>query len=162
MAHNLVCWKCGADLAALTLPLSRRDECARCRAELHVCRMCIDYDEHVAKKCREPIAEEVNDKTQANFCDYFAPRPAPAPSSPGSSAASPSPLLRACRVTRLPIFGFTGRIHSLCYSSNRASRGTALERCSKGMIRQHIMFNCWPAITDLAPHRKPRDRPWKS
>jgi hypothetical protein len=75
MAHNLVCWKCGADLAALTLPLSRRDECARCRAELHVCRMCVDYDEHVAKKCREPIAEEVSDKTSANFCDYFAPRP---------------------------------------------------------------------------------------
>jgi hypothetical protein len=76
VAHNLVCWKCGADLAALTLPLSRRDECARCRAELHVCRMCVDYDEQVAKKCREPIAEEVSDKTRANFCDYFAPRAA--------------------------------------------------------------------------------------
>jgi hypothetical protein len=76
MQHNLVCWKCGADLAVLTLPLSRRDECPRCRAELHVCRMCQDYDEQVAKKCREPIAEEVSDKTRANFCDYFAPRPA--------------------------------------------------------------------------------------
>jgi hypothetical protein len=76
MAHNLVCWKCGADLAALSLPLSRRDECSRCRAELHVCRMCMDYDEHVAKQCREPIAEEVSDKTRANFCDYFAPRAA--------------------------------------------------------------------------------------
>ncbi|HEY3730881.1 MAG TPA: hypothetical protein VGL28_06420 [Steroidobacteraceae bacterium] len=74
MQHDLVCWKCGAALAVLTLPLSRRDECPRCRAELHVCRMCKDYDEHVAKKCREPIAEEVSDKTRANFCDYFAPR----------------------------------------------------------------------------------------
>jgi hypothetical protein len=75
MNHNLVCWKCGADLSALTLPLSRRDECKQCRAELHVCRMCSDYDERVAKQCREPIAEEVSDKTRANFCDYFAPRP---------------------------------------------------------------------------------------
>ena len=75
-AHNLVCWKCGADLAALTLPLSRRDECARCRAELHVCRMCVDYDTRVAKHCREPTAEEVSDKTHANFCDHFKPRPA--------------------------------------------------------------------------------------
>jgi hypothetical protein len=74
MAHNLVCWKCGADLAALTLPLSRRDECRRCRAELHACRMCVDYDENVAKKCREPTAEEVFDKTAANFCDFFQPR----------------------------------------------------------------------------------------
>jgi ribosome-binding protein aMBF1 (putative translation factor) len=75
MAHSLRCWKCGADLAALTLPLSRRDECARCRAELHVCRMCVEYDTQVAKHCREPIAEEVSDKQQANFCDFFRPSP---------------------------------------------------------------------------------------
>ncbi len=75
MAHDLVCWKCGAALAALTLPLSRRDECPRCRAELHVCRMCVEYDVHVAKHCREPTAEEVSNKTGANFCDFFKPRP---------------------------------------------------------------------------------------
>jgi ribosome-binding protein aMBF1 (putative translation factor) len=75
MAHELVCWKCGADLAALSLPLSRRDECARCRAELHVCRMCVEYDTSVAKHCREPTAEEVSDKQAANFCDFFRPRP---------------------------------------------------------------------------------------
>jgi hypothetical protein len=74
MSHELVCWKCGASLAALTLPLTRRDECRQCRAELHVCRMCVDYDERLAKRCREPTAEEVHDKTQANFCDFFAPR----------------------------------------------------------------------------------------
>lgn len=74
MAHDLVCWKCGAALAALTLPLSRRDECPRCRAELHVCRLCVDFDLRVAKHCREPTAEEVSDKTRANFCDHFAPR----------------------------------------------------------------------------------------
>ena len=75
MDHGLRCWNCGADLAALTLPLSRRDECARCRAELHVCRMCVEYDTHVAKHCREPTAEEVGDKQSANFCDFFRPRP---------------------------------------------------------------------------------------
>ena len=74
MEHGLVCWNCGADLAALTLPLSRRDECARCRAELHVCRMCVEYDTAVAKHCREPTAEEVSDKQHANFCDFFRPR----------------------------------------------------------------------------------------
>ena len=74
MANDLVCWKCGASLAALTLPLRRLEECPRCHAELHVCRMCVDYDTSVAKHCREPIAEEVRDKTRANFCDYFKPR----------------------------------------------------------------------------------------
>jgi hypothetical protein len=75
MKHGLVCWKCGADLEALSLPLMRRDECPRCRAELHACRMCIEHDVRVAKHCREPTADEVNDKERANFCDHFRPRP---------------------------------------------------------------------------------------
>ena len=37
--------------------------------------MCVDYDTSVAKHCREPTAEEVRDKTRANFCDFFKPRP---------------------------------------------------------------------------------------
>jgi hypothetical protein len=72
---ELVCWKCGASLAALTLPLRRLEECPKCRSELHVCRLCVDYDTTVAKHCREPTAEEVRDKTRANFCDFFEPRP---------------------------------------------------------------------------------------
>jgi hypothetical protein len=73
MTHALVCWKCGASLAALSLPLRRLDECKSCGAELHVCRMCVDFDISKAKSCREPIAEEVHDKEHANFCDYFKP-----------------------------------------------------------------------------------------
>jgi hypothetical protein len=76
MTHDLVCWKCGAPLAELSLPLRRLEECPKCHAELHVCRMCIEYDTRVAKHCREPTAEEVNDKTHANFCDHFKPRAA--------------------------------------------------------------------------------------
>lgn len=34
----------------------------------------MDYDTGVAKHCREPTAEEVRDKTRANFCDHFKPR----------------------------------------------------------------------------------------
>jgi hypothetical protein len=76
MSHDLVCWKCGASLSALSLPLMRRDECPKCRAELHVCRMCTDFDESVAKRCREPTADEVHDKEHANFCGFYAPRAA--------------------------------------------------------------------------------------
>ncbi len=75
MSDTLVCWKCGAPVDDLPLPLSRYAECSSCRAELHVCRMCRFYDTGVAKHCREPIAEEVKDKGRANFCDYFEARP---------------------------------------------------------------------------------------
>jgi hypothetical protein len=91
MAHDLVCWKCGAELAKLSLPLMRRDECPSCRAELHACRMCVDYDPQVAKHCREPTAEEVSNKTSANFCDFFKPRPK-AYIAPNTSAAEQARL----------------------------------------------------------------------
>ena len=76
MGHGLACWKCGASLEALTLPLRRLEEGPACRSELHVCRMCVEYDTRVAKHCREPTAEEVSDKTHANFCGHFKPRSA--------------------------------------------------------------------------------------
>jgi hypothetical protein len=70
----LVCWKCGASLEEMSLPLLRLDECPQCHAELHVCKMCEWYSVAVAKHCRETIAEEVKDKQRANFCDYFKPK----------------------------------------------------------------------------------------
>ena len=33
--------------------------------------MCRFYDTSKAKSCGEPIADEVQDKTRANFCGYF-------------------------------------------------------------------------------------------
>lgn len=74
MDDELVCWNCGASLAALTLPLRRREECPKCHSELHVCRMCREYDTGVASACRETTAEEVRNKEQANFCDFYRPR----------------------------------------------------------------------------------------
>ncbi len=74
MAHSLVCWKCGASLAALSLPLRRLEVCKACNAELHVCKMCVEYDTSYAKHCKEPTAEEVRKKDEANFCDHFKPK----------------------------------------------------------------------------------------
>lgn len=71
MNEALVCWRCGTSLAALSLPLSRTDECHACRASLHVCRMCRFYDTSKAKSCAEPVADEVQDKERSNFCGYF-------------------------------------------------------------------------------------------
>jgi hypothetical protein len=71
MADGYVCWRCGASLADLPMPLARLAECAACRADLHVCRLCEFYDKRSAKACREPVAEEVQDKQRANFCGYF-------------------------------------------------------------------------------------------
>lgn len=58
----------------LPLPLSRLAECPSCRAELHACRLCAQYEAHTQRKCREIRAEEVINKEHANFCDWFKPR----------------------------------------------------------------------------------------
>ena len=71
MTNKLVCWKCGEAISGMPVPIGRRDECPACHADLHVCRMCEFYDLRVSKDCREPVAEEVNNKERANFCDYF-------------------------------------------------------------------------------------------
>jgi hypothetical protein len=76
LAHDLKCWKCGAALAALSLPLRRLEECPTCRAELHVCRMCVQFDKQAYQQCREPTVEEVRDKSRANFCDHYKPNAA--------------------------------------------------------------------------------------
>ena len=70
-----VCWKCGAPIEDLPLPLSRRAECSACHSELHVCVMCQFFDPGVSQSCREPVAEEVKDKKRANFCGYFQLKP---------------------------------------------------------------------------------------
>jgi hypothetical protein len=76
MAEALRCYRCGESLAALTLPLARLDECLKCRAQLHVCKMCTRFTTRIPKGCTEEDAPEVRDKKSANFCDYFKPNPA--------------------------------------------------------------------------------------
>ena len=69
----LYCYRCGTSLEKLTLPLSRRDQCPQCGVDLHVCLMCRFYAPQLADQCAEDDAEDVKEKAQANFCDYFAP-----------------------------------------------------------------------------------------
>jgi len=73
MADDLKCYRCGASLAELSLPISRQDECPSCTVYLHVCKMCEFYDPAVPRQCREDDAEEVYDKEKPNFCDWWKP-----------------------------------------------------------------------------------------
>ncbi|MEN8109004.1 MAG: hypothetical protein ABFS22_13490 [Pseudomonadota bacterium] len=86
------CWKCGESLPDLLLPLPRHEECPHCRAQLHVCRMCGFFDPAAPQQCREPVADNVFDKTRANFCGYFQINPNAFDESPDQTAASRSEL----------------------------------------------------------------------
>jgi hypothetical protein len=75
VSHNLDCFRCGESLAVLSLPLSRRDQCPACSADIHVCKMCSHFDSRVTRQCREDGAEDVTEKERPNFCDWFVPSP---------------------------------------------------------------------------------------
>ncbi len=68
------------------LMIGRRDECARCGADLHVCLNCRFYDETASRQCREPQSEPPREKNRSNFCDFFEFSEA-GPRSSGPSAA---------------------------------------------------------------------------
>jgi hypothetical protein len=73
LSEDIDCYQCGESLATLSLPLSRRDQCPHCNADIHVCKMCIHFDARVTRQCREDGAEDVTDKQRPNFCDWFVP-----------------------------------------------------------------------------------------
>ena len=86
MNSDLVCWKCGAGLEGVPLPLSRLSVCLKCGAELYVCRLCEFHEPKLRQGCREDRAEHVQEKERANFCEFFSPRSGAFQTKDGSAA----------------------------------------------------------------------------
>jgi len=82
--EDLCCWRCGGSLSDVLQPIARAAECPHCTVDLHVCRLCLFFDKDARLGCKEPIADEVNDKERSNFCGYF--QPVLRVDSPGGSA----------------------------------------------------------------------------
>lgn len=101
MSEQLVCWKCGASLKGVPLPLSRWAQCPACHVELHVCRLCVLYNPRVSDRCDEPRAKHPRDVERANFCDYFKPRP-------GAYVSPDATKARAARAQVEALFGGRG------------------------------------------------------
>ena len=72
-AVDIQCFSCGKTLSLL-IPVSRREECSSCRADVRVCKNCAHYDPKVYNECRETQADVVKEKDRSTICDYFQPR----------------------------------------------------------------------------------------
>ena len=69
---HIQCYKCENILnLSEESKVYRQDDCDKCGASIHCCKMCIFYDEHSYNECREPVAQRILDKEKANFCDNF-------------------------------------------------------------------------------------------
>ena len=73
--NTLVCWNCGKSINDVPLPISRHSQCSHCFNELHCCRLCKHYDPERSTYCFEERADTPVQKENANFCDYFTPKP---------------------------------------------------------------------------------------
>jgi hypothetical protein len=65
--------RCQACSAVIDLPdpIGRRESCPTCGVDLHACIQCEFYDPSAPNQCREPEADRVVSKDQANFCELF-------------------------------------------------------------------------------------------
>jgi hypothetical protein len=82
------CAACGAGVELTSGErIGFRDECPRCRADLHSCRNCAHHDVGAYNECREPGTERVADRERANRCDWFTPRTSAASATPGRADA---------------------------------------------------------------------------
>lgn len=69
---RLKCFHCGTELT-FSERVGLRDECPKCREDVHVCKNCKFYDRTAYNECREPSAEVVLEKERSNHCEYFQP-----------------------------------------------------------------------------------------
>ena len=70
---TVICYKCNHEVsyAVEGQRLSRSDDCPHCQTSLRCCKMCLFYDPHSYNECKEPVAQRIIEKENANFCDYF-------------------------------------------------------------------------------------------
>ena len=68
------CHGCGAERElAAGERVGFREACEGCGRDLHVCKNCRFHDPSAYNECREPNAERVSDREQANRCEYYVP-----------------------------------------------------------------------------------------
>ncbi|MCZ7650730.1 MAG: hypothetical protein M5U13_06020 [Thermoanaerobaculia bacterium] len=65
------CASCGRPTSA---PAGHDAPCPACGAALHSCTNCVSFDSGAPRECRQPVAERIPRKAEANRCELFAPR----------------------------------------------------------------------------------------
>jgi hypothetical protein len=89
-----LCWKCNTEWSGFGQP-SVKATCERCNEDLHVCRNCVNFDEHAASQCRERGIEPVLNKERANFCEEFQFRSLDTKPQAAKPAITPAEAARA-------------------------------------------------------------------
>lgn len=69
---SINCYNCNTELNLKDgQNTSRTEECPKCYANIHSCKMCGFYDTTAYNDCRESSADRILEKDKPNFCDFF-------------------------------------------------------------------------------------------
>jgi hypothetical protein len=66
------CHNCGRSVGDFGT-ITKTTECPHCRAMLHCCRTCVNFDSAARWQCKAEITEQVGDKNKANDCAHYEP-----------------------------------------------------------------------------------------
>ncbi len=66
--------RCGACGELLPIATSSLEQCPSCRAAIHACRQCANFDTSQRFQCTQPIPERIEDKATRNDCASFSLR----------------------------------------------------------------------------------------
>ena len=66
--------RCHACAVALPADVDWNSQCPKCKAALHCCKQCVNFDSSTRFQCVKPIPVRIPVKDQANTCELFRPR----------------------------------------------------------------------------------------
>ena len=66
----MLCYFCKQELNVGAV-VGRHEICPHCRRDLRCCLNCGFHDPGASNQCREPQSEEVRERDQSNFCEFF-------------------------------------------------------------------------------------------
>ena len=66
----MICYFCGHKLN-LGEVVGRHEVCPECHRDVRSCLNCAFYDPGAHNQCIEPQSEEVRERDQSNFCEFF-------------------------------------------------------------------------------------------
>ena len=64
------CYFCGQKLDMGDV-VGRHEICPQCHRDVRCCLNCAFHDPGAHNQCREPQSEEVRERDQSNFCEFF-------------------------------------------------------------------------------------------
>jgi hypothetical protein len=66
--------RCGACGELLPIATASLEQCPSCRAAIHACRQCANFDTGQRFQCTQPVPERIEDKAARNDCASFSLR----------------------------------------------------------------------------------------